>query len=176
MTLFFYILIGIITFIAFLHAYTKKEYDVSRTIVINKSKSEVFAFVRQLKNQKLWMHSFQNQKNIVFKYKGEDGYEGASFYWNGKADIGEGIQKIIKIKEGKVMESRLFFVRPFKITAISYIAVKEIEGEKTKLVWGIKGRHKFPASVCTLFYSTDRMFGNEIVKSLDKLKEVVESR
>ena len=51
MTLFFYVIIGIITFVAFLHAWAKKEYDLSRTVVINRPKAEVYAFIRQLKKQ-----------------------------------------------------------------------------------------------------------------------------
>jgi len=49
MTLFFYILIAIITFIAFLHAWAKKEFDISRTVVINTPKEDVYNLIRQLK-------------------------------------------------------------------------------------------------------------------------------
>ena len=72
MTLIFYIFIAIITFFAFLHAWAKKEFDISRTVVINRPKEEVFNFVRQLKKEKLWMPWFEKDFNGILKYKGED--------------------------------------------------------------------------------------------------------
>ena len=35
------------------------------------------------------------------------------------------------------------------------MAVKEVEPERTKMVWGVKGVHKFPASVMMMFYGMD---------------------
>lgn len=176
MTLFFYIIIGLITFVAFLHAWSKKQYDVSRTIMINKPKAEVYAYIRQLRNQPRWMTWYKKDPNTVVKFKGEDGKVGASSYWKGNNRIGEGIQKITKIKEGKVMETQLLFLKPYKSLSMSYVAVKEVEPERTKLVWGVRGTHKFPASVITLFYSLESAFGQDFEESLQNLKSTLEKR
>src|SRR5680860_12157 len=147
MALFFYIIIGIITFVAFLHAWSKKGYDLSRTVVINKPKAEVYAYIRQLKKQPNWMPWYKKDKDLNIKFKEEDGKIGATSYWKDSRRLGEVIQRIVKIKEGKVFESQLHFLKPYKFSALQYMAVKEVEPEKTKLVWGIRGVHKFPASV-----------------------------
>lgn len=173
MTLFFYILIGIITFIAFLHAWSRKDYELSRTVVINRPKAEVYAYIRQLKKQQLWMPWFLNDPNFVIKYKGEDGKLGAASYWKGNNKV-EGIQKITKLQEGKLLETQLLFLRPYKSLSVNYMAVKELEPDRTKMVWGVKGVHRFPASVFMLFYGMERAIGKEFDTGLQNLKRILE--
>lgn len=176
MTLFFYIIIGIITFVAFLHAWSKKAFDLSRTIVINRPKAEVFAYIRQLKKQPNWMPWYKRDNNLNIKFKEEDGKVGASSYWKGSNKFREGIQRIHKIKDGKVFESQLLFLKPYKFSVLQYIAVKEVEPEKTKLVWGIRGYHEFPASVIMQFYGMDKALGKDFEQGLQNLKENLEDK
>lgn len=175
MTLFFYVVIGIITFVAFLHAWSKKEYDLSRTVVINKPKAEVYAFIRQLKKQPLWMPWFLNDPQHVMRFKGDDGKVGATSYWKGHNRV-EGIQKIVKVREGKLLETELLFLRPYKSLSLNYMAVKEVEPERTKMVWGVKGAHKFPASVMLMFYGMDRAIGKDFENGLQNLKNQLERK
>ena len=176
MTLFFYILIAVITFVAFLHAYQKKEYEISRTVVINKPKAEVFAYMRQLKKQPIWQPWFQNEPKTILKFKGEDGYEGATLYWKGNSKIGEGIVKITKVRSGKLVDFKLVFLKPFKLTASSYMAIKEVEPDITKMIWGIRGKHNFPFSCLTVFWSTEKAFGQKVETGLFNLKKTIESK
>lgn len=176
MTLFFYLIIAAITFFAFLHAWAKKDYDVSRTVVINKSREEVFNFSRQLKNQPLWNPLFQRDPDATLKYKGQDGKEGASFYWKGNNKVGEGIQRIVKAKQGRVYETKILFIKPVKLNALTYMAVKELEEEKTKMVWGTRGTLPFPLTIFSIFYSPEKALGQKFDKGLKNLKKIVESR
>ncbi|WP_380744718.1 SRPBCC family protein [Salegentibacter chungangensis] len=149
---------------------------MSRTVVINRSKDEVYGVVRQLKIQSKWVPWFQRDPEAILKYKGEDGKLGASFYWKGNNKAGEGIQRIVKIKQGKVMETKLLFVKPIKITALTYIGVKEIEPEKTKMIWGVRGLLGFPLSVISLFYSPEKLLGQDFDQGLKNLKVLLEKR
>ncbi|MDT0647564.1 SRPBCC family protein [Zunongwangia sp. F260] len=174
MTLFFYIIIAIITFFAFLHAWAKKEYDLSRTIVINRSREEVFGVVRQLRKQPQWMPWFNRDTEACLKYKGIDGKPEASFYWKGNSKVGEGIQRIVKVRQGKVIETKILFIKPFKLNALTYIGVKELEPEKTKMVWGVRGYIPFPLTIISLFYGVDRLLSKNIEEGLKNLKEILE--
>lgn len=175
MTLFFYILIGIITFIAFLHAWSRKDYELSRTVVINRPKAEVYAYIRQLKKQSTWMPWFLNDPDYVIKYKGEDGKLGAASYWKGNNRV-EGIQKITKLHEGKLLETELLFLRPYKSLTLNYMAVKELEPDRTKMVWGVKGVHRFPASVFMWLYGMERAVGKDFETGLQNLKRILEKK
>lgn len=174
MTLFFYIIIGVITFGAFLHAWSKKDFNISKTIVINRPKAEVYAFVRQLKKQPQWMPWFHIDPEMQLKFKGEDGKPDAAIYWKGNKRVGEGMQRIVKVKEGKVMESQLLLLKPLKAVALMYIGVKEVEPERTKMVIGISGVHRFPTSVISLFYGIEKKVGEDLEKALRELKRVLE--
>lgn len=176
MTLFFYLIIALITFFAFLHAWVKKDYDISRTMVINRPREDVFTFVRQLKNQPLWNPWFQRDPDAIMKYKGEDGKVGASFYWKGNGKAGEGVQRITKAKQGRVYETKILFIKPVKVNALTYIGVKEIEAEKTKMVWGTRGHLAFPLTIISIFHSPEKALGENFDKGLKDLKKLLESR
>jgi hypothetical protein len=177
MTLFFYLLIAFITFIAFLHAWAKKRYDISRTMVINAPRDVVFSYIRQLKKHPLWVPWFSKYPEIILKHKGEDGKLGATIYWRSKnQEIGEGTQKIIKVKHPRVFETRVLFVKPVKVSFLTYLAAKELEPGKSKVVWGIRGNLPFPLSVISLFYSPDKLMGQDLEKGLINLKTKMEKR
>jgi len=176
MTLFFYLIIALITFFAFLHAWAKKDFDINRTVVINRPREEVYGFIRQLKNQPLWNPLFQRDPNAILKYKGLDGKTGASFYWKGNSKVGEGIQRIVKTKQGRVYETKLLFVKPVKLNALTYIGVKELDKEKTKMVWGTRGNLAFPLTIISIFYSPEKAMAKNLETGLRELKKVLETR
>lgn len=176
MTLFFYLIIAIITFFAFLHAYSKKSYDLSRTMVINASKEEIFNYVSQLRKQPHWVPWFKRDPDAVLKFKGTDGKEGAGFYWRGDKKVGEGTQKIVKLKPTAIIETRLLFVRPIKLNSLTYIGLKELEPKKSKIVWGVRGFLPFPLSIISIFYSVNKLLGDDLEKGLINLKTILESR
>ncbi len=176
MTFFFYILIAIITFIAFLHTYAKKSYQVSRTTVINAPRENIYRFVRQLRNQPQWVPWFKRDPDAVLKYKGDDGKEGAGFYWKGNEKVGEGTQKLVKAKPPAIIETRILFVKPIKVSALTYIAIKDLEVNKSKIVWGVQGYLPFPLSIISLIYSPERLLGKDFETGLSNLKIILEAR
>lgn len=175
MTLAFYLLIAFITFIAFLHAWSKKSYDVSRTIVINAPKEFTFNYGRQLKKQPIWIEWFYKMTWGTLKFKGEDGKIGATLYWkNDNRKIGEGTQKITKVKPPNLMETRVLIVSPIKLHINTYFAVKELEPGKSKVVCGVRGNRPFPLSVMSIFYSPEKLWAADFENALDKLKKNIE--
>jgi ribosome-associated toxin RatA of RatAB toxin-antitoxin module len=176
MTIFFYILIGIITFIAFLHAWAKKEFDISRTVVINRPKEEVYNLVRQLKKEPLWMPWFQENFNGIYKHKGEDGKLNAMLYWKANKKFFEGTQKIVKLNQGKIVETRIMFVKPFKMIVLEYKGLKDLDANSTKMVWGIRGALSFPFSVIALMQPVDKTYGPDLEKGLQNIKALLETK
>lgn len=178
MTLFFYILIGCITFVAFLHTWVKKEFDRSRTVLINKPKAEVYGYIRQLQLQPNWLPWFESRTGVILKFKGEEGKEGATLYWRmqHKYFEEEGIERITKIKPGMVLETQFFFLKPHKTYFESYMAVKELDDERTKLLWGIRGTHRFPASVLSMFFDFNGRLEQHIEEGLENIKFNLENR
>lgn len=175
MTSVFYLIIGCITFVAFLHAMTRKDYDLNRTVVISRPRPEVFAYIRQLQKQKNWVPWIISNPETVLKFRGEDGQIGASLYWMGK-NTGEGIEKITKIKDGKILETELLFLKPRKRRILIYMAVKELGEEKTKMIWGIRGMYSFPQSVFNLLPGMEYAMEKKMEEGLYNLRLILESR
>jgi len=174
MTLIFYIFIAIITFFAFLHAWAKKEFDISRTVIINRPKEEVFNFVRQLKKEPQWMPWFEKDFKGILKFKGDDGKPEALLYWKGHKYFYEGTQKIIKLNQGKIMETRFLIVKPFTLALLEYKGLKDIDESKTKMVWGVRGNLAFPLSVISLIHPVDKAYGKDLEAGLKKMKSILE--
>ena len=64
-------------------------------MVINKTKSEVFAYIKNQNNYSVWNKKDPNSK---IEYKGEDGTDGFVASWDSNMkDVGKGEQEIKKI-------------------------------------------------------------------------------
>ncbi len=176
MTLIFYIFIAIITFFAFLHAWARKEFDISRTVVIQRPREEVYNFVRQLKKEPLWMPWFNKEYKGILKYDGDDGKMDAMLYWKGHKYFYEGTQKIVKLNQGKIMETRLLIVKPFRLVLLEYKGLKEIDENRTKMVWGIRGGLAFPLSVISLLHPVDKAYGDLLEEGLKNIKNILEAK
>jgi hypothetical protein len=59
---------------------------------------------------------------------------------------------------------------------LTYFAAKELEPGKSKVVWGIRGNLPFPLSVISLFYSPEKLMGQDLEKGLMNLKIKMENR
>lgn len=171
-----YIVLGIVVLLLVLAAIAPKNYNVSRSIEINKTKSVVFDYLKSLKKQDEWSPWGKRDPNMKKKFTGTDGEVGAISYWKGNKDVGEGEQEITKIVEGDSIESELRFLKPFKSTSDAYIITKEVEQDRTKVIWGFSGKNKFPMSIMMLFMSMDKAIGKDFEEGLASLKEILENK
>ncbi len=169
-----YILLGIIVLVLFLAMIAPKTYDVSRSIEIDRSKGEVFTYLKYLKNMDEWSPWAKKDPDMEKKFTGTDGEPGAVSYWNGNKDVGEGEQEIKKVVDGERIESELRFLKPWRSTSDCYTKVEDTGSGKTKVTWGFSGNNKFPMSIMTLFMSMDKMVGKDFEEGLATLKTVLE--
>lgn len=171
-----YIVLGIVVLFLVLAAIAPKNYNVSRSIEISKPKSVAFDYLKSLKKQDEWSPWGKRDPNMKKKFTGTDGEVGAISYWKGNKDVGEGEQEITKIVEGDSIESELRFLKPFKSTSDAYIITKEVEQDRTKVIWGFSGKNKFPMSIMMLFMSMDKAIGKDFEEGLASLKEILENK
>ncbi|WP_421812167.1 SRPBCC family protein [Flagellimonas sp.] len=171
-----YIVLGIVVLVLVLAAIAPKNYNVSRSIEIAKPKRVVFDYLKSLKRQDEWSPWGKRDPNMEKKFTGTDGEVGAISYWKGNKEVGEGEQEITKIVEGDSIESQLRFLKPFKSTSDAYIITKEIEQDRTKVIWGFSGKNKFPMSIMMLFMSMDKAVGKDFEEGLASLKEILENK
>lgn len=174
MTTLLYILLGIVLLVVILAMLAPKTYDVSRSVVIEKPKNEVFTYLRSLKNQSEWSPWEKKDPNMQKEFKGTDGEVGAMTHWKGNKDVGEGEQEIINIVDGERIASELRFLKPWKSTSDAYLITEDEEAGSTKVTWGFSGKNKFPMSIMMLFMNMDKAVGKDFEEGLRDLKARLE--
>ena len=152
-----------------------KEYTVSRQVSINRSKTEVFDYVRLLKNQHDYSVWWKMDPNQVTTYTGEDGTVGFIAAWKSELDsVGSGEEEIVAIQEGERIEYALRFKEPFESNASSNMIFTATDSNSTTLTWNFKGDMSYPFNVMQLFMSMEDMLGNDIEQGLNNVKAILE--
>jgi len=173
MFFFLYILLALIVLVVVLHLIAPKNYDVNRSVSINKPLPEVFSYLKSLKNQDNWSPWAEKDPNMKKTFSGTDGEVGFLSAWVGNKEVGEGEQEITGIVENEVINSQLRFLKPFKSTSDAYLKVEK-EGKGTKVIWGFSGVNKFPMTIMMVFMNMDKMIGKDFEYGLNKLKGILE--
>ncbi|MET2985243.1 SRPBCC family protein [Aureibaculum conchae] len=171
-----YILLGIVLLIIILGMIAPKTYEVNRSIVISKSLSEVFNYLKFLKNQEDWSPWAERDPNMKKTFSGTDGEVGFISAWESDhKQVGSGEQEITGIDENKEMRTQLRFLKPFKSQSDAYMRVADADGG-TEVTWGFSGNNKFPMSIMMLFMNMEKAIGGDFEHGLAKLKTTLENK
>ncbi|WKV12378.1 SRPBCC family protein [Marivirga harenae] len=169
-------ILGFIILALIVGAFTEKDYAVEREIVINKSQSEVFDYVKYLKNQDNFSKWSTMDPHMKKEYKGVDGTVGFMSSWESdSSDVGVGEQEILSIEEGKRIDYALRFFEPFESSEKAYIEVESVGDNQTKVIWGFKGRMDYPMNLMLLAMDFEAMLGADFEYGLQELKKILES-
>jgi hypothetical protein len=166
---------GIIVLLLAIGIFVKKDYSVAREVVINKSKSFVFNYLRLLKNQSNFNVWSSLDPAMKTEYRGTDGHEGFVSAWDSdNKNVGKGEQEILKIVDGERIDYELRFLKPFKSTSWAFITTASAEGNKTLVHWEFNGKMKYPTNLTLLFMNMEKLVGKDLATGLDNLKNILE--
>lgn len=166
-----YIIGGIILLIALLAFVIPTAFEHKAEIVINKPKTEVFEYLKSLKNQNNWGVWNQMDPEMKQVFTGTDASVGFISAWEGKK-AGKGAQEIKKITEGERIDLELRFEKPFKVTNSVYYTTTTVEGNKTKVVWVMYGNSPRPFNIMFLLMKGALL--KDFNKGLANLKAILE--
>jgi len=141
------VIAGIIALLLIIVLFMKKEHYVKREIVINAPRQKVFDFLKLLKNQDKFNKWAKTDSDRKWEYKGTDGTVGFIISWNGNKNAGEGEKEIMKIIEGKRIETQIRFVRPMKTIADIIMETESISDNQTKVNLINSGTLKYPMNI-----------------------------
>lgn len=176
MMTFFYIVLAIIVVFLILGLVAPKYYEVNRSIIVNKPVSEVFNYLKFLKNQDDWSPWKKKDPNMKQTFLGVDGEVGFISKWEGEKVVGSGEQEITKIVENESVDTELRFIKPWKSQSDAYLRVIGLEDQQTNVTWGFKGKNVFPFSVFILFMNMDKAVGKDFEEGLENLKQQLENQ
>ncbi len=172
---FIYVIAAILIVIIILAVIGPKTYNVNRSIIIDRPKEIVFPYIKIVKNQDHWSPWKLKDPDMKQTYSGTDGEVGFKSSWEGNKDVGMGSQTITSIIENERIDNYLVFLKPWKSVSDGYYTVEDAGPGQTKLVWGFKGKNKFPATVFMNFFNMDKAVGKDFEEGLRNLKKILES-
>lgn len=153
--------------------FVSNDYNITRSIIINKPQQGVFDYIKLLKNQEKFSKWVMTDPNMKTTFTGTDGTVGCIYAWDSvNKQAGKGEQEIKKINEGEGIDVEVRFEKPFKGLANTPLHTEAISANETKVIWGMNGTNKYPLNLMTLFMSG--ALGKDIDASLNLLKKNLE--
>lgn len=172
------ILIGLVVVIAIpliAALFVKGEYHVERQITLSIPKTEVFGYIKYLKNQNDFSKWATMDPDMKKTFTGEDGTVGFVSRWESENDdVGVGEQEILKISEGERIDFELRFIKPFESTEAAYMITEAVDANTTLVKWGFEGKMAYPMNLMFLFMDFDKLIGDDLQTGLENLKALME--
>lgn len=151
--------------------FVKKDYQVERSIAVNRPKAEVFDYIKNLKNQDQYSVWAKGDPAMKKEYRGTDGTVGFVSAWESKK-MGKGEQEIKGIREGERVDYELRFKEPMAGTNQAYMTTEAVSEGQTSVKWGFSGHMSYPMNVMILFM--EGSLGNDFQQGLTNLKSNLE--
>ncbi|WP_188442309.1 SRPBCC family protein [Planktosalinus lacus] len=172
--IFLYILAAIVLILIILMSIAPKNYHVNRSVIIQRPLSEVFEYIKYIKNQDNWSPWGKKDPDMEKTFTGTDGTVGFISHWKGNKQVGEGEQEITGVFKNERLETKLRFLKPWKSESDAYIKVEEVTPETTKVIWGFSGVNKPPGNLFMVFFNMDKTVGKDFEEGLLNLKQQLE--
>ncbi len=172
------VLIGLIAVLLIVALFIPEQTVVIRKIVIDRNQTEVFDYVKHLKNQEKYGVWWQTDPNMKITTSGIDGSVGYIHAWKSTDDnVGEGQQKIISLHEDSTsskMDIELKFIKPFKSNNPSYMSTESVSRNSTKVTWAITNNMPYPMNLLGAVMNMEKMLGDDLEQGLKNLKVILE--
>ena len=166
------IVAGIIALLLIMALFMKRDHYVKREITIDAPRQKVFDFLKLLKNQDKFNKWAKADPDRNWKYKGTDGTVGFIISWNGNKNVGEGEKEIMKIIEGKRIETQIRFVRPMATIADVIMETESLSDNQTKVSMSNSGTLNYPMNL--MIPIAEKRFPKDMDISLSALKNILE--
>lgn len=164
------VLIAIPFFIAL---FLPRQFTVSREVTIDRSKEDVFDFIKLLKNQEKFSTWAQIPGEREVTMRGQDGTLGAVIAWKSDdPNIGVGEQEITGIKPGERIDYLIRFTKPFAASDPAYLQTDYVSQDQTLVTSVYIGTMSYPTNLFCIFAKD--LIGDQMEISLGNLKRLLE--
>ncbi|MCC9606654.1 SRPBCC family protein [Blastopirellula sp. JC732] len=167
-------LMVLITIPFFVALFMPREITVTRQIVIERPRAEVFDFIKLLKNQEkfsIW-GTLPGERQVSIQ--GEDGTEGAIIAWKSDdSNIGAGEQEITGIKQGERIDFLIRYTKPYAAIDSTYMQTDDIYDNQTQVTSTYITTMNYPTNLFLVF--AEEMISDQVEISLERLKRILEN-
>lgn len=163
-----YIVLGIIALVLLVAALIPATGVIRRSIVINRSPEEVFAYVADYQNYLSWNPWSKMDPQATNTISSPSTGVGASWAWDGKK-VGQGKLTTEALEPGRAIRSRLEFFKPFKGLATDSWSF-EPNGTGTRVTWGYEGKQAWPVNRLFWVLMVKKMLTQQFDQGLTEIK------
>lgn len=175
------IVIGLVTLLLvagfLLYAAARSDtFRLQRSVSIAAPPEKVFALINDFRAWAAWS-PFENKDPAMLRSFGAvTAGAGATYAWQGNRYVGHGRMEIIEAIPARKVLIKLEFQKPGGSRSIEEFTLRP-EGDRTLLVWEIRGRNTFVTNVMMggWFLDMDARIGKEFEAGLANLKNAAEA-
>jgi uncharacterized protein YndB with AHSA1/START domain len=165
----------IIVIILIAAAMLSEDYTIEAGIVINKSKSDVYNYLKYLRNSEHYNKWVMTDPNLRKEYTGTDATVGFVYKWDSDMkEVGQGEQEIKGLTENERIDFEIRFFKPFKNVCGSSLVLKSVNDSQTNVFFSFFGKRNFPMRIFHLLFNLKKVLQKDLYASLVNLKNVLE--
>ena len=152
-----------------------KEFHLERTITINRSRDDVFAYIRMLRNDSNWNAWSLKDPAAETGFRGLDGTVGATTTWKStQRELGTGEKEITEIIDGSKLTCQIRLFSPFKATFPSILQTESITPTQTQVTMIMHDTMRFPMGLICMLMGQHSKITTEFDTSLSNLRKIME--
>ena len=148
-------------------------FRVERSIVIDAGPSRIYALLDDFHHWERWSPWEKLDPALKRTFSGPTSGIGAIYEWQGNRQAGQGRMEIVDSMPGSRLGITIHFIEPFDSTNRVVFALTP-DGAATRVVWSMDGPALFVTKVMGLFFSMDRIVGEDFEHGLAALKAAAE--
>lgn len=147
-------------------------FSIARSTRIQAPPERVWGLIQDLKGFNRW-NPWERKDPGKGKYGATSAGPGASYSW-ASDKLGAGAMTVTAATPGRQVTLRLDFLEPMKATNIAEFTLLP-EGDGTQVTWAMSGRNNYLSKLMQVFFSMDRMVGDDFAAGLANLKALAEA-
>jgi uncharacterized protein YndB with AHSA1/START domain len=160
-----------------IYATTKPDaFRVERTTTIKAPPEKVFALIDDFHNWPTWSPYEKKDPDMKRTHSGAASGKGAIYEWDGDKNVGKGRMEIIESSPSSPSSRiviKLDFLAPFEAHNTAEFTL-QAQGDSTQVTWAMYGPANYVSKLMSVFFSMDKMVGDDFAVGLANLKAAAE--
>lgn len=148
-------------------------FRVERSIDIKASPEKIFPLMNDLHSWTAWSPYEKKDPNMKRQNSGAASGKGAIYEWDGDKQVGKGRMEITESTPFSRVVIKLDFLSPFEAHNTAEFILQP-QGETTKVTWAMYGPANYVSKLMGVFFSMDKMVGDDFAIGLANLKAIAE--
>jgi hypothetical protein len=169
------ICVGVAVALLLAYAATRPgEFRVERRLRIAAPVDRLWPLVGELRGFNRWNPYERKDPLIKSAYSGAASGIGSRYDWDSQ-EVGTGSLEIVGQQQGKAVQMKLDFVKPFEAHNQAEFALQPTADGATEVRWTMSGPANFTSKLMGVFVDMDKMVGRDFEAGLQNLRQIAEA-